>query len=123
MALDINILRFRQAIEALYTGKCDIYRLGSTRREDGSIKPGYEKKYEGLKCRLSYLSSDSADGDVSSLISQYINLIISPETDIKAGDRVEVTQNGETVKYEAAAPIKAYATHKEIKLKLMKDRA
>lgn len=109
----------RAAIESLYTGKCTIIQAQEvfdtvTKRttfEDVAV-------CENEPCRLSFSTKRAADqnGPVASA-EQEIKLFIRPELVILAGSKIVVTQNGKTVKYEAAGESAYYTNHQEVILK------
>lgn len=118
-------MRHRKAIEMLYSGRCNVYEY--VEEKDGNIINHAEKQvYKSVPCRLSYgmtydgkrTSTDAVPGDN---VSQEITLILSPDVDIKAGSKIEVTQNGRTVVYINSGQAAVYRHHQEIKLELYKE--
>lgn len=114
----------KKAIERLYTGLCDIIdqqeifepETKQTRFENVTVA-------QKQPCRLSYSSlSQAVQGDAAA-IQQVIKLFIAPEVVVKAGARVDVTQNGRTNSYKAAGQPAIYSNHQEIVLELAGDYA
>lgn len=112
---------YRNTIESLYAGRCNIYEATNT------FDPVTKRKslvwgpvVEGQPCRLSYGSAPSATEGITAGLTQTIKLFIDPDIIVKAGSRIDVTQNGTTVSYEASGQPKKYSNHQEIEL-TMKD--
>ena len=74
---------------------------------------------EDEPCRLSYSNVSTTDQTESvAKTSQIIKLFMSPETKIKPGAKITVTQAGVTETYECSGTPAVYETHQEIILKL-----
>lgn len=114
----------RKAIERLYTGLCDI--IDQQEIFDPETKQtSFESVTVAQKqpCRLSYSNISQAVQGNAAAIQQVIKLFIAPEVVVKAGARVDVTQNGRTTSYKAAGQPAIYSNHKEIVLELAGDYA
>ena len=114
----------RKAIERLYTGLCDI--IDQQEIFDPETK---QTSFESVTvaqaqpCRLSYSNISQAVQGNAAAIQQVIKLFLSPEVIVKAGARVDVTQNGRTPSYKAAGQPAIYSSHQEIILELAGDYA
>ena len=107
---------FKDAIEMLYCGKCDIYEHQNTVDPITHItSQGLVKVYEGLPCRLSFYSSPTAD-DIGGVpkITQTTKLFISPTVEIKPSSVIEVTQNNVTRRYIRSGEPAIYFSHQEV---------
>ena len=114
----------RKALERLYTGLCDI-----TDQQEVFDPTTKQTSFESVTvaqkqpCRLSYSSISQAVQGNAAAIQQVIKLFIAPEVIVKAGARVDVTQNGRTTSYKAAGQPAIYSNHQEIVLELAGDYA
>lgn len=115
----------RQALEALYDGKCTVYERRPVKNPDTKVTNSQEEAVIWNEpCHLSY-SSDSAaygTGTVTN-VTQTIKLFLAPEKEIKPGSRIEVTQKGCTESYSRSGKTAIYASHQEIILELFKGYA
>lgn len=112
----------RMAIESLYSGKCDVYEVQKIINQvNKRTTREWVKIIENQPCRLSYSSSAPATDEQPSEKSQKIKLFIAPELTIKAGSRIDVTQNNVTKQYESSGEPLAYSCHQEIELKLREE--
>ena len=110
----------RKAIESLYKGLCTI------RQYDSVFDPITKRtsfaevvSYVNVPCRLSHKSKVSAKpSDTVSTVAQTIVLFIAPELVVRAGAKVEVTQNGVTKIYKASGESAVYTNHQEIVLEI-----
>ena len=96
----------RKAQEETYDGKCTVTEFQPIK--DSRTKITSEKEVVVLEdepCRLSY-SNVSA------------KLFLSPDTQIKSGSKIAVTQAGITRAYECSGVPAVYPTHQEIVLTL-----
>ncbi len=114
----------KKAIERLYTGLCDV--IDQQEIFDPETK---QTSFESVTvaerqpCRLSYSNISQAVQGNAAAIQQVIKLFIAPEVIVKAGARVDVTQNGRTTSYKAAGQPAIYNSHQEIMLELAGDYA
>lgn len=113
----------RAAIESMYTDTCDIVVQKKT-ITDGVVKFQTEKTSENVPCRLSVSSkSPAVNGDVSASVSQKIELFLAPEISVPAGCRITVHHLGIDMTYKASGIPAIYATHQEILLDQLQERA
>lgn len=110
----------RRAVERLYTGRCDII----DQQEMFDLESGQTSFAEvvvasGQRCRLSYSYLTAAEPkDGAAKVKQTIKLFLAPETVVRAGARVAVTQCGRTTEYKAAGEPAVYGSHQEVVLEL-----
>lgn len=110
----------REAIESLYIGKCTITTHQQYFDEDTK-----QTKFQDVDilidqpCRLSFstIAPTIQETGVHS-VTQAVKLFISPQTDIPAGCKITVTQNGTTTAYKQSGEPAVYSNHKEIRLEL-----
>ncbi|HBI73617.1 MAG TPA: hypothetical protein DDY59_10545 [Lachnospiraceae bacterium] len=104
------------ALQRLWKDRMDIYRWEET-EIDGVTTSSEVLKYSGVKCHYSKgnLTDTGTDG-VPTLVNSY-SLFCALETDLKEGDRIEVTQrNGRVVKLSVGEGF-PYADHQEFSVK------
>ena len=123
-ALDRARAAARRAQESLYEGLCNIVEYQQYKKENGATSFREVTVYSDVPCRVSFgnmgnVSAAQSTG-VAVAIEQTIKLFINPDITIKAGSKIIVTQNGETVDYHNANPPMKYATHQEIILDYFK---
>lgn len=116
----------KAAIEGLYyEGTCSVVEFQEvtsltsriTRHEEVTV-------LENQPCRLSFESLAAADQtDTAARISLRAKLFIAPDTDIKAGSKVIVTQCGESFEFSYSGESAVYPTHREIMLDLFRGWA
>ncbi len=109
----------KKHIEKLYDGVCTIMYY---EKKQGIINNTILAiKAENVKCRLSYESNKQAEQTQSTALqSQIIKLFLPPDTEIKEGCKVIVTQEGETNAFICAGKPLNYGSHKEVVLELEK---
>lgn len=112
----------KKHMQMLYDGVCDIIDY---KKQQGIINNTIEEiKAENVPCRLSYKTDQQGEQTESvANTSQTIKLFLPPETDIKEGCKVVVTQEGETNAFLCAGKPLTYGSHKEIVLELEKRYA
>lgn len=115
----------RKAIESTYTGTCDIIEYGSVRDKKSGITRQEEiTVLQSQPCKLSFEKIAAAVGsDTASAVTQGVKLFIAPETEVKNGSKIIVTQNGISNAYSASGQAAVYESHKEIMLELWKGWA
>lgn len=114
--------KFKNAIEMLYDGICDIFRSVIEESESGISYERREKVYEGIKCRISYESSKSAQkSETITTASQSIKLFLPLGYEIKNGDMVFITQNGISEKYKLCGKVSVYKNHQECILEIFDE--
>ena len=110
----------RKAQEATYDGRCTV--MEHQKVKDPKTKITTEKDVAVLEnepCRLSYSSVSAVDQTESAAkTAQVTKLFLSPDTKIKPGVKITVTQAGVTRAYECSGVPAVYPTHQEIVLKL-----
>ena len=115
----------RKAIEQLYEDTCTIYEEQEVTDEDTNItSTDTVAVVENQPCKISFenLSTTSEDENVAEK-KIAVKLFLSPDIDVKAGSQIEVTHNGETVKYSNSGVAGKFFTHQEINLELDERRA
>lgn len=112
----------RKAIESTYEGICSIVEYGDILDEQTKItSQGEIIVLEGQPCRLSFETISAAhQSDTASSVSQRTKLFVSPETTVKSGSKIVVTQNGVTTEYSASGEPAIYFSHQEIMLELFR---
>ena len=74
---------------------------------------------EDEPCRLSYSNVSAVDQtEAAAKTAQVTKLFLSPDTQIKSGSKITVTQAGITRAYECSGVPAVYPTHQEIVLTL-----
>lgn len=115
----------RKSLEKLYTDICTVYGFEKVRNPE-TKRTGIEpvKKYENIPCRISFKNINSSqEGDSHSTVSQITVLFISHEISIKEGSIIEVTRQGQVLKFESSGIPALYPSHQEIVLKNYKEKA
>ena len=115
----------RAAIESTYEGVCTVVEYEDTTDEKSKItRQGEVVKIENQPCKLSFEKLAAAVGtDTAAKILQGVTLFVAPETPIRAGSKVIVTQNGVTTAYSASGEPAVYFSHMEIRLELFRGWA
>lgn len=120
-------LRDRKVIENTYTDTCTVFEFEDI-KEKGITKKRRFLKFQGIKCALSTIGirtrtiSTTNQTDIENNISYDAKLFLSPEVEIKAGSRIEVSRLGRIFKFQSTGEAFIYETHQEIMLK-RKDKA
>ena len=106
----------RKAIESLYKGRCDIYGYGVVTDTNSHLTENKEYIiYENI--------SAANQLEPFSNILQDVKLFLSPEYEIKAGCKINVTQNGVTTAYKNSGQANIKSNHQEIQLELFEEWA
>lgn len=115
----------RKAIESTYTGTCDIIEYGSVKDRKSKITRQEEiVTAKNQPCKLSFEKIAAAvQTDTGAAVSQGVKMFIAPETEVKSGSKIVVTQNGVTTAYCASGQPAVYSSHREIMLELWKEWA
>lgn len=118
-------LAFRKAVESTYDGLCSVVEYKEITDEATHITSQQEVTVlENIPCRISFESiRHTEQTDLANSKSQNVKLFVSPETDIKAGSKVIVEQNGVTTAYCASGENAVYFSHREIILGLFEGWA
>ena len=99
----------RKAQEETYDGKCTVTEF----------QPIKDPKTKITSCRLSYSNVSAVDQtEAAAKTAQVTKLFLSPDTQIKSGSKITVTQAGITRAYECSGVPAVYPTHQEIVLTL-----
>lgn len=110
----------RKAQEETYDGKCTVTEFQPIK--DSRTKITSEKEVVVLEdepCRLSYSNVSAVDQtEAAAKTAQVTKLFLSPDTQIKSGSKITVTQAGITRAYECSGVPAVYPTHQEIVLTL-----
>ncbi len=107
----------RRAVEKLYGGVCTVIEHKAVTKSNHAA--GFEDNviYENVPCRLSFQSlNTTGESGGAGVIRQLVKLFVPPETEIKAGCKIEVTQNGKTLQFKSSGEPARYETHNEIML-------
>lgn len=114
----------RKAVEELYEGVCSVVEYQKYTRENRST--GYREVLvaENLPCRLSYRRKTAADQtEGGAAVGQEITVFLAPETEIKPGSKLIITQNGITEEYQCSGKPAVYQTHQEVYLEIFEGWA
>lgn len=118
------VVKARKAIESLYDGRCTITEYQKGKRKNGSTGFSEVIVREGISCRLSFKTLDSANSGASAAsLAQTIKVFLAPEINVKPGSKLTITQNGVTTAYKASGKPAIYSTHQEIILDLFEGWA
>lgn len=117
--------RAKTALEGLYEGNARIYTYESKyNAESHSMVTETVVYCEGIPCRLSHSSkTSSTQTKTVDNAGQDIILYLSPDVELKAGSRAEVTQNGVTRVYDCMGVSAKYPTHQEVRLVLATEES
>ena len=103
----------RKALESQYFGMMTVTESHHVRDETTKLME------QNQPCRLSFETLKSAQQTESAAgITQIIKLFLAPETTVKPGSKVTVTQDGMTADYKCSGVPAVYPTHQEIILEL-----
>lgn len=113
------------AVSSKYFGSCDVYECSMAADSNSHImKPTWSKVYEAQPCRLDFDSASAVDvTSGAAVVTQLVTLFCDSSLDIKAGSKVEVTQDGRTFTYWCSGAPIAYPSHQEISLTTHEVRA
>lgn len=119
-----KMVKARKALESLYDGKCTITEHQKVQRENKST--GFEDVVvlQDQPCRLSFSTiSSTNETDTASHLVQAVKVFLAPDIVVKAGSKLDITQNGQMTSYKASGVPALYDTHQEIVLELFKGWA
>lgn len=110
----------RQALEAMYTGICNVYEYEKARNETTKLTAIKERAVlTDIPCKLSYSKIQPTEGKTGAAeLAISTKLFLPPDIQIKPGSKIKVTQEGRTEFYESSGKAAIYPTHQEIMLKL-----
>ena len=115
----------RAALEQTYTGLCNIVEYQEV--TDEKTKLSNEKEVtvlESQPCKLSFERLAAVvQTETAAIASQGIKLFLAPETMVKSGSKIAVTQDGVTSEYSTSSQPAVYCTHQEIVLELFRGWA
>lgn len=119
-ALEKARARAKTCIESAYEGLCTVIECQYIKDPATKIKQQKEVVVlENQPCRLSFESiAATAQTETAAAASQGIKLFLSPETSIRPGSKILVSQNGICGVYAASGVPAIYKTHQEIRLEL-----
>lgn len=112
--------RAKKTLERLYKDSCTIYEEQEVTDEDTNItSTDTVAVIDNQPCKISFenLSTTSEDENVAEK-KIAVKLFLAPEIDVKPGSTIEVTHNGETVRYSNSGVAGKFYTHQEINLEL-----
>ena len=114
----------RKHIESLYFDTCNIIERQRVKDADTCITSWEEiTVFKNVPCKLSNETVKATGEGVSSSLILSVKLILSPDLDIKAGSKIEVTRNGKTTIYKNSGEPARHFNHQEIILELWDDWA
>lgn len=115
----------RKAQERLYDGRCTVSEWREVKDPHSHITRDEEVVVlENEPCRLSFETiKPTTETDTVAKLAQGVKLILSPDTVIKPGSKITVTQAGRTTEYSASGQPAIYSTHQEIVLELYDEYA
>ena len=121
--IDLSIAR--PYIEMLYKDSCTVFEHQDVVDPITHITSKQEViVHENIPCKISYRTQlPTGEGVASSLNSFLAVITLSPDLEIKAGSRIDVTRNGKTISYKNSGEPAIYHNHQEIQLTLMDDYA
>ena len=112
------LVKARSALERGYIGRMDVYESTQTTDPITHITEAAETQVlSGAPCRLSFSSSPATVGDAAET-RQTVKVFFSPDTAIRPGSRLVITQNGITETYWHSGTEAVYGTHREVVLEL-----
>lgn len=110
----------RKAIEQLYEDTCTIYEEQEVTDEDTNITSTETVAVvERQPCKISFENlSTTSDSETVAEKKIAVKLFLAPEIGVKPGSSIEVTHNGEIVKYSNSGVAGKFYTHQEVNLEL-----
>lgn len=113
------MVKVKSALELLYIGTADVYeKTQSTDAETHRTGSTPTRVLTAIPCRLSFSQNPPTTAGDAAQVLQTVKLFFDPSYTIKAGSKIEVTQNGVTTAYKHSGVEAVYSTHKEIVLEL-----
>lgn len=108
-------MRFKRDLSRFYTDRAIVFRHESIKVKHETVMQ-LQKLHDGLPCRISQTGLAKNNQTVSKNPIVYsAKLFCDAEIDIRQGDEIEVTRNGQTRRYIAGEPF-PYSSHLEIDL-------
>ncbi len=109
----------RRVIEKTFDKTCSIVEFREVKNSVGAISFEEVVVVEGVPCRLSFKTSDTAGLDFltqSKEVGQSVKLFLAPEVVVLPNSKVVVEGVGT---YGKASKAKSYFTHQEVELELI----
>lgn len=121
----INLSIARPYIEMLYKDSCTVIELQDVIDPITHITSKQEViVHENVPCKISYRTQQPTGDGVAGSLNSFLTVIqLSPDLEIKAGSRIDVTRNGKTTSYKNSGEAAMYHNHQEITLTLLDDYA
>lgn len=114
-----QMVKVKKALEKGYIGTMDVYEYVQTTDAVTHVtSASLQKVLEQVPCRLSFTNSPQTAVEGVASISQVTMLFFDNVYSIKAGSKIDVTQNGITESYKHSGTEAAYDTHKEVVVEL-----
>lgn len=110
----------RRAVEVTYRGSCNIYEYQTVKNSETKISSKEQILVnENIPCKLSFENlSVAGTGNGAAQKAIVAKLFIAPEIEIKAGSKLEITQDGITQEYAKSGEPGRFPSHQEIMLNL-----
>lgn len=107
-----------------YTDTCTVTAYEKYKKSNKTTAFRDVVKYSDIPCRLSFQSKNAASkANPFSGMTQSIKLFVAPDVEISPGSKITVTHDGRTTEYKQSGFPAVYATHQEILLELLDERA
>ncbi|WP_186375524.1 ABC transporter ATP-binding protein [Paenibacillus xylanexedens] len=113
----IDYAKYRQQLETMYEDLVSVLRYGDIELpESGETVPGEYPVHTNVPCRISQkaLGANGQTESVNNIVYE-TKMFISPDVEIKQGDKCIVARGNSTREYTAGEPF-LYPTHQEISL-------
>jgi hypothetical protein len=109
---------YTAAITSLWDGRCTItVRSGVLNPDNGRTETQEQTITSDVPCRISYERvTATTPAEEAQRVEQTVTLLIANTTDIPAGSKITVTQNGVTRDYQQSGEAAVYSFHKEVPL-------
>lgn len=121
MLSENQVVAVRAAIEMMYQGTCTVTEHQKVKKANKTT--GFQDTIvlENQPCKLSFSNiTTTSQTETAAMLVQTAKVLIAPETQIKPGSKLTITQNGITTEYKSSGEPARYATHQEIALELFK---
>ncbi len=110
----------RRALERLWRDRCTVWRREETTDPQTHLTDfTLAAILEDAPCKLSFEKLAPTVGDPAAAVSQGVKLFLSPDAEVPAGCRVEVTRPNETERtfaYASSGEPGVFSDHQEITL-------
>lgn len=107
-------------LEKLYLDSCDIYEYEKYIDDNTkALKQRLILKYSNVRCKMSnYICSSNLvfykEDKFKNSIQKKIKIFLGKEFSIKAGSVIDITRDGEKVRYKNCSSPSIYTNHQEI---------